>query len=117
MKQGKKNLKPIPSTMRGKKRYVKFFFQAEKPLKERQVQHSLWQHFLEKFGALEVARQRFLVIGFDEKTSWGVLCCSHKSVAEAKQALLEIKEIAGIQVKPAVIRVSGTIRKLRRKNS
>lgn len=117
MKQSKKNLNPIPSTMRGKKRYIKFSLQSGKPLKERQVQLGVWQHFLERLGALEAAKQRFQFIGFDEKNSWGIVRCSHNKVEQAKQALLEIKEISGIQVKARIIRVSGTIRKLLEKSS
>jgi len=119
MKQSKKNLKPIPSTMRGKKRYIKFLIEAlaaiGSPLKEKDVYNAVWGFFLKKFGSLGIARQRFLVVAFDEKTGMGVLRCSHKSVEKTKKALLELNTVKDIAVKTAIIRVSGSINKLKNK--
>lgn len=113
MKQGKKNLKPIPLAMRGKKRYIKFSAESEKPLKERDVQHSVFRIFLEKFGAIETAKTRLFFVGFGESKQIGIIRCSNKSVEEAKETLEKIKEISGEKVKVKVIRVSGTIKKLK----
>ncbi len=113
MKQSKKNMKPIPSALRGKKRYILFSLNPEKRVFEGEVHHAVWNHFLEKFGSLGAARQRLVFAHFDSARATGIVRIAHTSVSEAKQALLEIKEIKGIQVKPQILRVSGTIRKLK----
>ncbi len=115
MKQGKKNLKPLPKTMREKKRYILFRMDSEIPLNAKSVFFSIWEYFLEKFGVFWVAKSRFALIDFDEKNGLGIVKCSHRFLAETKKAISEVKKAGKVSVKAEVILVSGTIKKIKGK--
>ncbi|MFH1586961.1 MAG: Rpp14/Pop5 family protein [Candidatus Diapherotrites archaeon] len=113
MKNVKKGIKPIPPTMRGKKRYINFELIGGEKLGENEVSKAVWDVFLKLYGEVGVARQKIWMIEF--KKGNGILRCSNETTEEVKAGLLFLKKVASTAVNPKITLVSGSLRKLRKK--
>jgi len=111
MSEKKKSLKPIPPTLRGKKRYVKFELISDKPLSEEKVKKAIWATFRGIFGERGIAEQKLWLVKWLGKNK-GILRCSHKEEENVKAGLLFLKTIDNEEVIPLIIKVSGSMRKL-----
>lgn len=111
MANTKKKTKPIPLSMRGKKRYVYFELDSEEKLSKSAVSKALWKCFIDLYGSLGTAETKFWFIDFYNKK--GILRCAHTEVEKAKTAVLFMKEADRITVKPKILRVSGSLKKLK----
>ena len=109
----KKSLKPIPPTLREKKRYIFFELQCDSALKKSDVNKALWNAFFELFGQLGAAEINPQLIEFDSKKNSGILKCSRNNVEKARTALLFLKKVSGKNVIPKTLKTSGTLKKLR----
>ena len=116
-KHYKQSLKPIPPTLRGKKRYVLFELIAKEnaKLSEKNVDDALWKTFLELYGSVGTARQRFWPIKFDSSRNLGIVRCALEALEEVKAGLLFVKNVNGAEVIPKIISVSGSIKQLKAK--
>jgi ribonuclease P/MRP protein subunit POP5 len=112
-KEIKKSLKPIPLSLRGKKRYIEFELITESSLKEKDVSQAVWQSLLQNFGEFGTAKQKPWLISFNSKTSKGIIRCAHDKVDEVKTGLLFVKKVKNVKVVPKIIRVSGSVKKLK----
>ena len=115
MKQVKKSIKPIPSSYRGKKRYILFELISEKKLNEKDVSRELWHNFLRLFGSIGCAKAKIWFILFDTKKNKGIIRCANETVEEVKAGLLFLKDVKGAAVIPKILLVSGSIKKLKEK--
>ncbi len=114
MKQLKKSLKPIPLSLRDKKRYVSFTFAEGGKFSEKEVREEVNRVFYHLFGEIGLARKNFQFVSFNEKTQKGILKCRHTEVEDVKAGVLFVKEIGGKPVLPGILRVSGSIGKLKK---
>jgi ribonuclease P/MRP protein subunit POP5 len=112
-KNQKANLKPIPSTIRGKKRYVLFELHSDSRLRANDVNDALWAVLLKLFGEKGVAGQKLWLVLWDEKTGKGIARCSNNKVEELKEGILFMKEVRGAKVVPRTISTSGSMLKLK----
>ena len=112
-KNQKSNLKPIPSTIRGKKRYVLFALHSESRLRANDVNDALWKVMLRLFGERGVGEQKLWLVLWDERKGRGIARCSNNNVDELKEGLLFMKDVKGTNVIPKTIKVSGSISKLK----
>ncbi len=110
MANEKISLNPIPLSLRGKKRYIKFELICKEKLIERDVSIALWKQFLQLFGELGTAKQKIWLVKFDSEKNQGVLRCALEEVEQVKAGLLFLKEVKGITVIPFILTVSGTIK-------
>ena len=106
MKNVKTSLKPIPLSMRGKKRYVSFELLSDKKLGEKEVFQAVKQSLLQLYGEIGVACQRPWLISF--KGNKGVLRCALSEVEEVKAGLLFLEKVGQTPVSPKILRVSGS---------
>lgn len=117
----KLSLKPIPPTLRGKKRYISFELRCaechrEKPERrfdETAVSRALWPEFLRIFGELGCAQRKVWLADWNPAKSRGILRCVHKAVDECIAGLQFLREIEGDAVIPKTLKVSGAIGKLK----
>ena len=79
-KNQKSNLKPIPSTIRGKKRYVLFALHSESRLRPNDVNESLWKVMLNLFGERGVGEQKLWLVLWGERNGRGIAKCSYQQV-------------------------------------
>jgi len=109
----KKRVKALPSSQRGKKRYILFELLAEKPLSAAIVEKEIERKFFELFGSRGMASQKLHFIGFYGEKNLGVLKCSLEKCEECKAGLIFMKGIAGMAVVPRIVKVSGSAKKLK----
>src|SRR3989344_8561765 len=108
MTEKKKSLKPIPPTLRGKKRYVKFEFVSKSSLNENDVKRTIWNVFQNIFGERGIADQKLWLIKWSQNNNTGILRCNLKEEENVKAGLLFIQTIANEPVLPVILSVSGS---------
>lgn len=111
----KKSMKPIPPTLRGKKRYVLFELISESKFDEKEVSRELWKVMHQLFGECGVARQRFWFIKWSRAKSRGIVRCALDHLDDVKTGILFMKEVADKKVIPKTLLTSGSIAKLKKK--
>lgn len=109
----KTNLKPIPLTMRGKKRYVLFQLIEGQGMNESSVRSALKSLLEGLFGVVGLAKQRFWFILWNPETGRGILRVSLQQLDEVKLAILFVQSINGKKVIPRVLKTSGSVKKLK----
>ncbi|MCR4335433.1 MAG: ribonuclease P protein component 2 [archaeon] len=112
MADKKKSLKPIPPTLRGKKRYIKFEFICNNALKEESVKKAIWGTFRGVFGEKGIAEQKLWVVKWNSAKNEGILRCSHTEEENVKAGLLFLKSVDNQEIIPLILNVSGSIAKL-----
>jgi len=115
MKHSKKSMKPIPSSMRGKKRYILFKMESGKKLKPKDVSDTFWESMLTLHGTMGTAAYRFWFIDFKPASGKGIVRCANNAVDEVKSALLFIEKVRAVKVIPSTLLTSGSMKKLKSK--
>lgn len=111
MANAKKSIKPIPQSMRGKKRYIYFELISDRKLASGEVSKLLWNSFLRLYGEFGSAEIKFWFIEFADGK--GIIRCAHDKVDKAKAAILFLKESENFGIMPKILRVSGSLKKIR----
>ena len=109
----KKSLNPIPPTLRGKKRYVKFRFICAQRLAEKDVWNSISNTFSRIFGASGIADQRLWLIKWFPEKNEGIVRCALAEEEEVKAGLLFVQRAGNENVIPLILKVSGSVGKLK----
>ncbi len=109
----KKSMKPISPTLRGKKRYVKFRLICSQALQEKGVWFSLSNTFSSLFGGKGIAEQRLWLVKWFPGKNEGILRCSLQEEEDVKAGILFISRVGSAQVIPTIVKVSGSIKKLK----
>jgi len=112
----KKSLKPIPPTLRGKKRYVKFSLISNAKFNLAEVRNEIWFVFGRIFGEKGIAEQKLWLVNWDGSSNSGIIRCSLEKVEEVKGGLLFLQEISRKKVIPVIEGVSGSVKKLKERN-
>ncbi len=113
MAASKKSLNPIPSSLRGKKRYVKFRFISQKVLIEKDIWASLSSTFQSLFGASGVAEQRLWLVKWFPGKNEGIVRCALAEEERVKVGLLFVQRVDSETVVPTIVKVSGSMKKLK----
>ena len=113
MAAGKKTLNPIPPTLRGKKRYVKFKLLCNARLGERGVWNSVSGTFSSVFGSAGMAEQRLWLVRWFAEKNEGIIRCALSREESVKAGLLFIQKVGADSVIPLVLKVSGSVKKLK----
>ncbi|MBU0662077.1 MAG: Rpp14/Pop5 family protein [Candidatus Diapherotrites archaeon] len=108
----KKRVKPIPLSMRGKKRYISFELHAERALRESDVSKALWDAMLSLYGSVGTARNKFWLMKWDARGNFGIVRCALGHEDEIKTGILFVKEVTGVSVLPKTLKTSGSISQL-----
>lgn len=117
MAEKKKSLKPIPSTLRGKKRYVLFSLVCAegKTFSEKEVFHAIWNSFSSVFGSHGLAEQKLWLLKWFPSERKGIVRCSLPELEKVVAGLLFVQQVQGVKVVPLVLSVSGSAKKLKGK--
>ena len=119
MPEKKKSLNPIPSTLRGKKRYVKFrlivgAWSVEwKYFGEKEVWNEMVFVFGFFLGGNGIARQRLWLVKWFPETNEGIIRCALHEEENVKAGLLFLQKIGPASVIPIIVAVSGSVKKLK----
>ncbi len=106
-------MNPIPPTLRGKKRYVRFELICPVTLQEIHVRNSLFSTFSQLFGERGIAGQKLWLIKWFPQKNAGIVRCSLGHLEEVKAGLLFIEKAGAQPVVPFIVAVSGSVGKLK----
>jgi len=109
----KKTTRPVPPTMRGKKRYVLFELKGGKGLAEQDVSKALWGGFLRLYGELGTAKMKLWLANWDPKEGKGIVRCALEHLDECRSGIVFVGRVSGREVVPQTLKTSGSIRKLK----
>jgi RNase P/RNase MRP subunit POP5 len=76
---------------------------------------AIWNAVLRLFGEVGASQAGLYLVRFDEKTSVGVLRCSHMTLPMVRAAVASITRIGNVKAAVHVLRVAGTLKALGRK--
>lgn len=113
--QKKKSLNPIPLSLRDRKRYIVFQILSSKKFSEQETMQAMNKTFLQLFGEIGTSKMNYSAVLFNSSTNKGIVKTNNDSLIEAKSGILFLKSIAGVQVIPRILFVSGTINKAKTK--
>lgn len=108
----KKTKNPLPSSYRGKKRYIQFQLASDKPLLDVVVFNALQDAFAHWFGQAGLAHAKLHLIGFDSRKKMGIVRVHYLDVFRFKIALILIQRVGNQVVMPEVTKTSGSLAKL-----
>jgi len=112
-----KRPKPLPSSLRGRRRYLAFHIISEEKILLQDLINTIWHsvlNFLGESGASEASLWIPKDI-YEEKRQIGMIRCSHKNVEHVRAALALIQRIGDTRVVVKVLGVSGTMKAARTK--
>lgn len=121
-----KKPKPLPPTMRVKKRYIlfKLSFPVHEGLRASDVNFAIFKEFSSLYGSQGIAKMHLHLIEFSSEnssgigaektgTGIGILRCSREKETEVKAGLLFLKTVGAVSVIPKILLVSGSLKKLK----
>ncbi len=108
-------LKPIPSTMRERNRYIAFELISGHRFCREDVTKAVWRSSLRFLGERGVSETSLWMMEWDKEKQRGILKVNNRCVDDVRAALALMKEINKIRVIPYVFGVSGTVKKTREK--
>lgn len=98
-----------------RRRYLALKLEGEGIFDRNMVSDALWGAVLRLFGEVGVSQAGLYLIEFDAEKMSGILRCSHKALPSVKAAISSVTKIGGRPAAIHVLRVSGTLKALRRK--
>ena len=100
---------------RVKKRYLALKVENEEPLSEKDLVGAIWNSVLQLFGEYGASQTNLYLVEFNPKNGYAILRCSHKAVDMVRASVVAITRVSEKPVAIHVMRVSGTLRALRKK--
>ena len=97
-----------------RKRYLALKVESEEPLSERDLIGAIWDSVLQLFGEYGASQTNLYLVEFDPESGCAILRCSHKAVDLVRASITAITRVNEKSVAIHVVRVSGTLRALRR---
>jgi len=90
---------------------------SEQPVSKGDVADTVWNAVLRLFGEYGASQTNLALIEYDQEKSWGIIRCSHRTVEMVRASIASVTEINEKSVAIHVLRVSGTLKALKRKGS
>jgi len=98
-----------------RKRYLALKVESEEPLTEKDLIWVIWNSILQLFGEYGASQTNLYLVEFNPENGYAVLRCSHKAVDMVRASVTAITSVDEKSVTILVLRVSGTLRALRKK--
>jgi len=99
-----------------RRRYLALKVECEEGrVDQRAVSDAVWNSVLRLFGEVGVSQAGLYFVHFDEEAEYAVVRCSHKALPMVKAAIASVTKIDNKPAAIHVLRVSGSIKTLRRK--
>jgi RNase P/RNase MRP subunit p30/RNase P/RNase MRP subunit POP5 len=107
--------KELPKSVR--RRYVAVRTEGEQAFTEKELYDAVWSSLIRLFGEFGVSHAELVLIEYNPKSRQAVFRCSHKTLELVKAAIVALTEIGSEKAALHILRVSGTLKALRRKLS
>jgi ribonuclease P/MRP protein subunit POP5 len=110
----KREMKVLPSTQRGKHRYVRFQVLSEEQVEFSDLDAALWNTALDFYGERGVAGMDLWLVKnlYDSSKQIGIARCAHTAVPAMLACLGLLARLGDVRVAVKILKVSGTIRGL-----
>ena len=107
-----KKPKPLPSSLRGRRRYIAYQVLSEDKFIFQDLTNSIWHSLLNLLGELGSAQADIWIVKdtYDEAKQIGIIRCSHDNVEKVRAALALIERIGDVRVVVKVLGISGSIK-------
>lgn len=99
-----------------RRRYLALKVESEEPLSEKDLVKTIWNSVLQLFGEYGASQTNLYLVEFDPEDGNAILRCSHKTVDMVRASVAAITRINEKSVAIHIMRVSGTLRALRKKS-
>jgi len=99
-----------------RRRYLAVRVQSEKPVGSKEVLDAIWTALTQLFGEYGASQSELTLIRNSKQKSYFILRCSHKALPMVRASIASITEINDKQATAHIIRVSGTLKALRKNN-
>lgn len=112
-----KRPKPLPSSLRSRRRYIAYQILSEEKFFFQDLTNSIWHSLLNLLGELGTAEADIWIVKdtYDEKKQIGIIRCSHDNVEKVRAALALIERIGDVRIVVKVLGISGSIKATRMK--
>jgi ribonuclease P/MRP protein subunit POP5 len=110
----KREMKVLPSTQRGKHRYVRFQVLSEEQVEFSDLDAALWNTALDFYGERGVAGMELWLVKnlYDSSKQIGIARCAHTAVPALLACMGLLARLGDVRVAVKILKVSGTIRGL-----
>jgi RNase P/RNase MRP subunit POP5 len=98
-----------------RRRYIAVRTESEQAFSEKELYDSVWSSLVRLFGEFGASQAELSLIEYNPKSSQAIFRCSHKTLELVKVAIVALTEIGNENVAFHILRVSGTLKALRRK--
>jgi ribonuclease P/MRP protein subunit POP5 len=107
-----KRPKPMPPSLRGRRRYIAYHVTSEEKILLQDLINSIWHSILNFLGEQGSSKADIWIAKntYDDKRQMGLIRCSHLTVEHIRAALALIERIGDTRVVVKVLGVSGTIK-------
>jgi ribonuclease P/MRP protein subunit POP5 len=107
-----KRPKPLPSSLRGRRRYIAYQVISEEKILLDDLMNTIWHSVLNFLGESGTSKTDIWIVKdtFDEKNQMGLIRCSHTSVEQVRTSLALIERIGDTRVVFKILGISGTIK-------
>jgi len=100
---------------RVRRRYFVLKIVSEQPVNGRDVMDAVWKAVVQLFGEYGASQASLSLIEYNSQKNCAVVRCSHTSVDMVRASVASVTEINDKPAAMHVLRVSGTLRALRKK--
>ncbi|MFH1229320.1 MAG: Rpp14/Pop5 family protein [Candidatus Aenigmatarchaeota archaeon] len=110
--EDEKKPKPLPSSLRGRKRYIAYQVISESQFIFQDFINSVWHSMLNLLGELGSSQAEIWIARdiYDEARQIGIIRCSHDNVEQVRTSLALIDRIGDVRVIVKVLGISGSIK-------
>ena len=112
-----KKPKPLPPSLRARRRYIAYQVISEGKFIFQDLVNSIWHSLLNLLGELGTSQADVWVARdiYDESKQIGIIRCAHDNVEQVRTALALIERIGDVRVIVKVLGISGSIKATRMK--
>jgi ribonuclease P/MRP protein subunit POP5 len=106
-----KRPKPLPSSLRGRRRYIAYEVVSEEKVLIDDLMNTIWHTVLNFLGEHGTSKTDMLIAKdtYDENKQMGLIRCSHDNVEQIRASLALIERIGDVRVVFKVLGISGTM--------
>jgi len=108
-------LKTLPSSIRVKKRYLRFKIESAVLITRNDVIDAIFHAGRSLFGDHGISLINMQLIDFDESSKTGIIRCNRDKVESVRAVIATVSDIKGHPSAMRVLGVSGTIKGVRKK--
>ncbi|UCG45022.1 MAG: hypothetical protein JSV58_06520 [Candidatus Bathyarchaeota archaeon] len=98
-----------------KRRYLHLKVQSEEPVSRKEITDAIWGTISRLYGEYGASQVNLAIIEYDEHVRYAIVRCKHTALKMVKASTAMITEINGKPAEVQVVKVSGTLKALRRK--